>query len=369
MPGFAAPGCRPMKPLAKPIAQRRGEPVERPAKRAPAHKSLGSFPAVRLRRNRKSDWSRRLVAESALTAADLIWPIFVMEGRGKREPVPSMPGVDRLSVDLAVEAAHEAVALGIPAIALFPYTDPKLRTDDGREAFNPENLVCRATRAIHKANLDLGVLLDVALDPYTSHGHDGLMRAGEIVNDETVEALVQQALVQAEAGCDIIAPSDMMDGRIGAIRAGLEAAGHHNVQIMAYAAKYASAFYGPFRDAVGSSATLVGDKRTYQMDPANSDEALREVGLDIAEGADMVMVKPGMPYLDIVRRVKEAFGVPTFAYQVSGEYSMLAAAANNGWLDGEKVMMESLAAFKRAGAAGILTYFAPMAAKALRARE
>ncbi len=349
----------------KPLAQRRQQPIERAPEAASAEATPAGFPAVRMRRNRKASWSRRLVAEHVLTAADLIWPIFVAEGRGKREPVPSMPGVDRLSVDLAVEAAHEAVALGIPVIALFPYTDPKLRTDDGREAFNADNLVCRATRAIRKANLDLGVLLDVALDPYTSHGHDGLMRGGEIVNDETLEALVRQALVQADAGCDIIAPSDMMDGRVGAIRAGLEAAGHQNVQIMAYAAKYASAFYGPFRDAVGSSATLTGDKRTYQMDPANSDEALREVELDIAEGADMVMVKPGMPYLDIVRRVKDTFGMPTFAYQVSGEYSMLTAAAQNGWLDGDKVMMESLIAFKRAGADGILTYFAPMAAKLL----
>jgi porphobilinogen synthase len=353
----------------KPLAQRRGEPAERAGKRPSAELAAGRFPAVRPRRNRKSPWSRRLLAEHTLSAADFIWPIFVTDGRGKREPVPSMPGVDRLSVDLAVEAAQKAVALGIPAIALFPYTDPRLRTDDGREAFNAENLVCRATRAIRKANLDLGVLLDVALDPYTSHGHDGLMREGEIVNDETLEALVRQALVQAEAGCDIIAPSDMMDGRVGAIRAALEAAGHHNVQIMAYAAKYASAFYGPFRDAVGSSATLVGDKRTYQMDPANSDEALREVALDIAEGADMVMVKPGMPYLDIVRRVKDAFGMPTFAYQVSGEYSMLTAAAQNGWLDGDKVMLESLIAFKRAGADGILTYFAPMAAKLLGNRR
>jgi porphobilinogen synthase len=358
---------RRMKPLAKPIAERRREQPERAPASAAGDLAAARFPAVRMRRNRKSQWSRRLVAENALTTGDLIWPIFVAEGRGKREPVPSMPGVDRLSVDLAVEAAHEAVALGIPAIALFPYTDPKLRTDDGREALNADNLVCRATREIREANLDLGVLLDVALDPYTSHGHDGLMRGGEIVNDETVDMLVRQALVQAEAGCDIIAPSDMMDGRVGAIRAGLEAGGHRNVQIMAYAAKYASAFYGPFRDAVGSSATLIGDKRTYQMDPANSDEALREVGLDIAEGADMVMVKPGMPYLDIVRRVKETFGVPTFAYQVSGEYSMLAAAAQNGWLDGDKVMLESLLAFKRAGADGILTYFAPMAAKLLRA--
>ena len=353
----------------KPLAQRRQQPIERAPESASAEATPAGFPAVRLRRNRKASWSRRLVAEHVLTAADLIWPIFVSEGRGKREPVPSMPGVDRLSVDLAVEAAHEAVALGIPVIALFPYTDPKLRTDDGREAFNADNLVCRATRAIRKADLDLGVLLDVALDPYTSHGHDGLMRGGEIVNDETLEALVRQALVQADAGCDIIAPSDMMDGRIGAIRGGLEAAGHRNVQIMAYAAKYASAFYGPFRDAVGSSATLTGDKRTYQMDPANSDEALREVELDIAEGADMVMVKPGMPYLDIVRRVKDTFGMPTFAYQVSGEYSMLTAAAQNGWLDGDKVMMESLIAFKRAGADGILTYFAPMAAKLLKSGE
>ena len=353
----------------KPLAQRRREPIERAAEGATADPAAGGFPAVRMRRNRKSSWSRRLVAENVLTAADLIWPIFVVEGRQKREPVASMPGVDRLSVDLAVEAAHEAVALGIPAIALFPYTEPKLRTEDGREAFNGDNLVCRATRAIRKANLDIGVLLDVALDPYTSHGHDGLMRAGEIVNDETLAAVVRQALVQADAGCDIIAPSDMMDGRVGAIRAALEAAGHQNVQIMAYAAKYASAFYGPFRDAVGSSATLTGDKRTYQMDPANSDEALREVELDIAEGADMVMVKPGMPYLDIVRRVKDAFGMPTFAYQVSGEYSMLTAAAANGWLDGDKVMMESLIAFKRAGADGILTYFAPMAAKVLGNRQ
>jgi porphobilinogen synthase len=358
-----------MKPLAKPLAQRKSEPAERADKPASAETLTGRFPAVRMRRNRRSPWSRRLVAENVLTPADLIWPMFVAEGRGKREPVPSMPGVDRLSVDLAVEAAHEAAGLGIPVIALFPYTDPKLRTDDGREALNPDNLVCRATRAIRKANLDLGVLLDVALDPYTSHGHDGLMEGGEIVNDATLEVLVRQALVQAEAGCDIIAPSDMMDGRVGAIRAGLEAAGHKDVQIMAYAAKYASAFYGPFRDAVGSSATLIGDKRTYQMDPANSDEALREVALDIAEGADMVMVKPGMPYLDIVRRVKDAFGMPTFAYQVSGEYSMLTAAAQNGWLDGDKVMLESLTAFKRAGADGILTYFAPMAAKLLKKRE
>jgi porphobilinogen synthase len=348
----------------KPLAQRRIVPAEN-AGAGRESAEAGGFPSVRMRRNRRTKWSRRLVAENALTVDDLIWPIFVVEGQKVRQPVESMPGVDRLSVDLTVEAAREAMALGIPVVALFPYTDPKLRTDDGREAFNRENLVCRATRAIRTAGLDIGVLLDVALDPYTSHGHDGLMRGGEILNDETLAALVRQALVQAEAGCDIIAPSDMMDGRVGAIRAALEAGGHKDVQIMAYAAKYASAFYGPFRDAVGSSATLIGDKRTYQMDPANTDEALREVALDIAEGADMVMVKPGMPYLDIVRRVKDAFGMPTFAYQVSGEYSMLTAAAQNGWLEGDRVMMESLIAFKRAGADGILTYFAHRAARLL----
>jgi porphobilinogen synthase len=346
----------------KPLARRSPQPA-RAIKEASGE--AGTFPAVRLRRNRMRGWSRRLVAENVLTSADLIWPLFVTEGNSTRAPIASMPGVERISVDLAVAAAREAAALGIPAIALFPYTDPKLRSEDGREAFNENNLVCRATRAIRKAKVDVGILLDVALDPYTSHGHDGLMLEGEIVNDLTLQALVRQSLVQAEAGCDIIAPSDMMDGRVGAIRKALEAHGYANVQIMAYAAKYASAFYGPFRDAVGSSATLKGDKRTYQMDPANSDEALREVALDIAEGADMVMVKPGMPYLDIVRRVKDSFGVPTFAYQVSGEYAMLTAAAQNGWLDGDKVMLESLLAFKRAGADGVLTYFAPRAAKLL----
>jgi porphobilinogen synthase len=346
----------------KPLARRSPQPA-RCLKEPPGE--AGSFPAVRLRRNRMHGWSRRLVAENVLTSADLIWPLFVSEGNSTRAPVASMPGVERISVDLAVAAAREAAGLGIPAIALFPYTDPKLRSEDGREAFNEDNLVCRATRAIRKAKVDVGILLDVALDPYTSHGHDGLMLEGEIVNDLTLQALVRQSLVQVEAGCDIIAPSDMMDGRVGAIRKALEAHGHENVQIMAYAAKYASAFYGPFRDAVGSSATLKGDKRTYQMDPANSDEAMREVALDIAEGADMVMVKPGMPYLDIVRRVKETFGVPTFAYQVSGEYAMLTAAAQNGWLEGDKVMLESLLAFKRAGADGVLTYFAPRAAKLL----
>ncbi|MCB1503653.1 MAG: porphobilinogen synthase [Hyphomicrobiaceae bacterium] len=327
------------------------------------YENPGRYPHVRLRRNRKSDWSRRLVAENALSANDLIWPLFVLEGKGERQAVASMPGVERLSVNLVVAAAKEAAALGIPAIALFPYTDPKLRTDDAREAFNPDNLVCRATRAVKDAGVDIGIILDVALDPYTSHGHDGLLIDGEIANDATLDALVQQSLNQAAAGCDILAPSDMMDGRVGAIRVALESAGHTNTQIMSYAAKYASAFYGPFRDAVGSSSTLKGDKRTYQMDPANTDEALREVALDIAEGADMVMVKPGMPYLDIVRLVSETFKVPTFAYQVSGEYAMLMAAAEKGWLDGDKVMMESLLAFKRAGAAGILTYFAPRAAR------
>jgi len=355
-----------MKSLARPFPPRPTEPEARSPEQAPPQAAAGRFPAVRMRRNRKAGWSRRLVAENVLTPADLIWPIFVTEGRAKRVAVDSMPGVERLSVDLVAKAAEEAVALGIPAIALFPYTDAKLRSEDGAEAFNPDNLVCRATRAVRKAGLDIGILLDVALDPYTSHGHDGLMRDGEIVNDETLHALVRQTLVQAEAGGDIIAPSDMMDGRVGVIRKALEDAGHQNVQIMAYAAKFASAFYGPFRDAIGSTAVLSGDKRTYQMDPANSDEALREVGLDIAEGADMVMVKPGMPYLDIVARVKETFGVPTFAYQVSGEYAMLMAAAGNGWLDGDKVMMESLIAFKRAGADGVLSYFAPRAARMLR---
>ena len=327
--------------------------------------AAGSFPATRLRRNRKANWSRRLVAENTLSPANLIWPLFITEGSAKRTPVASMPGVDRLSVDLAVEAAREAVKLGIPALALFPYTDPKLRTDDAREAFNPDNLVCRATRAIKKTGLDIGIILDVALDPYTSHGHDGLMIGDEIANDETLAALIKQSLVQAEAGADVLAPSDMMDGRIGAIRSALESAGHQNVQLMTYAAKYASAFYGPFRDAVGSSGFLKGDKRTYQMDPGNSDEALREVALDIAEGADMVMVKPCMPYLDIVRRVSETFQIPTFAYQVSGEYAMIMLAADTGAIDGDKAMMESLLGFKRAGAAGVLTYFAPRAAKLL----
>jgi porphobilinogen synthase len=351
------------------MAIKYGRPIE--ARLAPVEAKIQGKPATRLdlttrpRRNRKADWARRLVAENVLTSDDLIWPLFLVDGTNLRVPVASMPGVERLSVDEAVRDAERAAKLAIPCLALFPYTDQQRRDDDGSEALNPDNLVCRAIRAIKKAVPETGVLCDVALDPYTSHGHDGLLRDGTIINDETVEVLVRQALVEADAGCDIIAPSDMMDGRVGAIRAGLDQADFADVSIMAYAAKYASAFYGPFRDAVGSSATLTGDKRTYQMDPANSDEALREVELDILEGADMVMVKPGMPYLDILRRVKDAFSVPTFAYQVSGEYSMIMAAAQNGWLDGEKAMMESLIAFKRAGAAGVLSYFAPRVAEKL----
>ncbi len=323
---------------------------------------------VRPRRNRKAEWARRMVRENVLTTDDLIWPLFLIDGHNKREQVASMPGVDRLSVDQAVREAERAMKLTIPCLALFPYTDPSLRDEAGSEATNPDNLVCQAVRAIKKEFPEIGILCDVALDPFTSHGHDGLISDGKILNDETVAVLVRQALVQAEAGCDIIAPSDMMDGRVAAIRQGLDRAGLLDVQIMAYAAKYASAFYGPFRDAIGSAKTLTGDKRTYQMDSANTDEALREVELDIAEGADMVMVKPGMPYLDVVRRVKDTFAMPTFAYQVSGEYAMIAAAANNGWLDGERAMMESLLAFKRAGADGVLSYFAPKAAEKLRAQ-
>jgi porphobilinogen synthase len=331
--------------------------------------ATGSYPAIRLRRTRAASWSRRLVAENVLTPGDLIWPLFVIEGTSTREPVASMPGVERLSIDLVVEAAREAEKLAIPAIALFPNTDRKLRTDDAREALNPDNLVCRATRAVKKAGIDVGVILDVALDPYTSHGHDGLLVGGEIANDETLDVLVRQSLVQAEAGADILAPSDMMDGRIGAIRRALEGNGRTTTQIMSYAAKYASAFYGPFRDAVGSGGLLKGDKRTYQMDAANSDEAIREVALDLAEGADMVMVKPGMPYLDIVRRVSETFKVPTFAYQVSGEYAMIMAAVEKGYLDEEKTILESLMAFKRAGASGVFTYFALRVAKLLHERR
>lgn len=329
----------------------------------------GQFPETRLRRLRKHDWSRRLVRENQLTVNDLIWPVFVHDGQNRRAAISSMPGVERLSIDLLVIAVARAVELGIPAVAVFPATDPALKNEAATEAINPQNLVCRAVRAIKEAGLDIGVICDVALDPYTSHGQDGLVQDGYVVNDPTLEMLCEQAIVQAQAGCDIIAPSDMMDGRIGAVRKALDAAGFADVQILAYAAKYASAFYGPFRDAVGSAGSLgQGDKRTYQMDPANGDESLREVALDIAEGADMVMVKPGMPYLDIVQRVKAAFGVPTFAYQVSGEYAMLTAAAQNGWLDRKKVMLESLLCFKRAGADGVLTYFAVEAAEALQGR-
>ena len=329
--------------------------------------AVGQFPETRLRRLRREDWSRRLVRENQLTVDDLIWPVFVQDGQNRRSPITSMPGVERLSVDLIVEAVSHAAELKIPAVAVFPATDPGLKTDAAMEALNPENLVCRAVRAIKAAKLDIGLICDVALDPYTSHGQDGLVRDGYVVNDETLEMLCKQAVVQAVAGCDIIAPSDMMDGRIGAVRRALDQAGFSQVQILAYAAKYASAFYGPFRDAVGSATSLgQGDKRTYQMDPANSDEALREVALDIAEGADMVMVKPGMPYLDVVQRVKATFGVPTFAYQVSGEYAMLVAAAQNGWLDRTKAMLESLLSFKRAGADGVLTYFAIEAAEHFR---
>jgi porphobilinogen synthase len=322
--------------------------------------------ASRPRRNRRAEWSRRLVRETVLTTDDLIWPLFLTAENGKRIPIASMPGIDRLSVDEAVREAERAAKLEIPCIALFPYTDPALRDAEGREALNPDNLVCRAIRAIKKEVPEVGLLCDVALDPFTSHGHDGILRDGVVINDETVAMLVKQALVQAEAGCDIIAPSDMMDGRVGAIRSALDSAGFLDVQIMAYSAKYASAFYGPFREAIGSNATLLGDKRTYQMDPANSDEALREAELDIAEGADMIMVKPALPYLDILSRIKDAFGMPTFTYQVSGEYSMIVAAARNGWIDGDKAMMESLIACKRAGADGVLTYFAPKVADKLK---
>lgn len=352
------------------MAIKYGRPIE--LREVSRRDGAGASPAldltVRPRRNRKAEWARRMVRENVLTTDDLIWPLFLIDGNNKREQVASMPGVERLSVDQAVREAERAMKLTIPCIALFPYTDPSLRDEDGSEATNPNNLVCQAVRAIKKEFPEIGVLCDVALDPFTSHGHDGLISDGKILNDETVAVLVRQALVQAEAGCDIIAPSDMMDGRVAAIREGLDRSGLLDVQIMAYAAKYASAFYGPFRDAIGSAKTLTGDKRTYQMDSANMDEALREVELDIAEGADMVMVKPGMPYLDVVRRVKDTFAMPTFAYQVSGEYAMIAAAANNGWLDGDRAMMESLLAFKRAGADGVLSYFAPKAAEKLRAQ-
>ena len=319
----------------------------------------------RPRRNRRTEWARRLVRETQISVNDLIWPVFVIDGTQTRQPISSMPKVERLTIDELIKDATEAVRLGIPALALFPYTQPDLRDEDGSEAHNPNNLICRAVRALKAHVPDIGVITDVALDPYTSHGHDGLMEGDHIINDASVAALVSQALNQARAGADIIAPSDMMDGRIGEIRRALDEHDFEHVQIMAYAAKYASSFYGPFRDAVGSGGYLRGDKRTYQMDPANAQEALREVAHDLDEGADMIMVKPGMPYLDIVQRVKDSFGAPTFAYQVSGEYAMIMAAADNGWIDGTKAMIESLIAFKRAGADGILTYFAPEMAKLL----
>lgn len=320
----------------------------------------------RHRRTRRTEALRGLVRETGLSVTDLIWPVFIRDGDGIVEPIVSMPGVSRLSIDKVVEAAREAADLGIPAICLFPYTDPAVKTETCEEAWNPENLTNRAIRAIKAAVPDLAVMTDIALDPYNANGHDGIVRDGEIVNDESVAALVRMALAQAEAGADILGPSDMMDGRIGEMRDALEDAGYTNVSILSYSAKYASAFYGPFRDAVGATGALKGDKKTYQIDPANSDEALRAVARDLEEGADMVMVKPGMPYLDICRRVHEAFGVPTFAYQVSGEYAMIEAAAANGWIDGEKAMIESLMAFKRAGCAGILTYFAPRVARLLK---
>lgn len=329
------------------------------------------FPGLRMRRMRRDPFSRALMREHAVTASDLIYPVFILEGTHQREPVASMPGVERVSVDLLLKVAEECVSLGVPVLALFPVIDVAKKTPDGVEAANPEGLVPRAVRALKQAFPQLGILTDIALDPYTSHGQDGLIDDnGYVINDVTTAMLIRQALCHADAGVDVVAPSDMMDGRIGAIRAALEAHGHIHTRIMAYSAKYASAFYGPFRDAVGSAANLgKGDKNTYQMDPANSDEALREVGLDLAEGADMVMVKPGMPYLDIVRRVKDEFKVPTFAYQVSGEYAMLKAAAQNGWLDHDRVMMESMLAFKRAGADAVLTYFALDVARLLKAAK
>ena len=330
------------------------------------HMVLGRYPATRLRRNRRDAWTRRLVAENSLGVDDLIWPVFIAEGRDTITDIPAMPGQARVTLDRLAAHLAPAARLGIPAIALFPATPEARKDAEGSEATNPDNLVCRAARLLKKEYPDLGLIGDVALDPYTDHGHDGVIRHGYVANDESVAQLVRQALVQAEAGIDILAPSDMMDGRVGAIRAALDERGMIDTRIMAYAAKYASAFYGPFRDAVGSNKTLIGDKRTYQMDPGNGDEALREVELDIAEGADMVMVKPGMPYLDIVWRVKEAFGMPTFVYQVSGEYSMIRGAADNGWIDGDKAMMESLLGFKRAGADGILTYFATAVAEKLQ---
>ena len=330
----------------------------------------GAYPTVRMRRNRRDAWTRRLVAENTLSTDDLIWPIFVIEGTNEERPVASMPGQVRVTIDRVARHVEQAAKLGVPAIAIFPATPPEAKDAEGTEALNPNTLICRAARDLKRAFPGIGLIGDVALDPYTDHGHDGVIRetrTGDYVhNDDSVAILVRQAVNQAEAGIDVIAPSDMMDGRIGAIRAALDAQGFIDTRIMSYAAKYASAFYGPFRDALGSGKALRGDKKTYQMDPANSDEALREVALDLAEGADMVMVKPGMPYLDIVRRVKDRFAVPTFAYQVSGEYAMIMAAVQNGWIEHERAMMESLMGFKRAGANGVLTYFAVEAAERLR---
>jgi len=328
--------------------------------------ALGAFPQIRMRRNRSAAWVRRMVAENRLGTEDLIWPVFVQDGHGKR-PIESMPGVDRLGLDCLTDSVGAAGALGISAIALFPYTGEELKTPDAREALNPDNLVCRAVRDVKRAFPEIGIICDVALDPYNSDGHDGLVLDGQILNDETVEVLSQQAVIQAQAGCDVVAPSDMMDGRIGAIREALDAVALQDVKIVSYAAKYASCFYGPFREAVGSGSRLTGDKKTYQMDPANGDEALREVALDLQEGADMVMIKPGLPYLDIIQRVKETFAVPTLAYQVSGEFAMLKAAALNGWLDNDRALVESLMSFKRAGADAVLTYAAVEVAKLLRA--
>jgi len=331
--------------------------------------STGQFPATRLRRNRYDNWTRRLVAENKVSVDDLIWPIFIIDGAGQTVPVASMPGVERVTLDRLAAHVEPAAKLGIPAIALFPATPADKKDAEGTESGNPDNLICSASRLLKREFPDVGIVGDVALDPYTDHGHDGVIRNGYVANDETLEKLSRQSVIQAQAGVDIIAPSDMMDGRVAAIRAALDSAGLINTRIMSYAAKYASAFYGPFRDALGSAKSLHGDKKTYQMDPANSDEALREVAMDLAEGADMVMVKPGMPYLDIVRRVKDRFGVPTYAYQVSGEYAMMVAAMERGWLDRDRAILEALLGFKRAGCDGVLTYFAVEAARLLQAAK
>lgn len=329
----------------------------------------GPFPATRMRRNRRDPWNRRMVAENKLSPDDFILPVFVADGSDKIEEISSMPGVYRYSVDRLIDFVGEAKSHGIPAVAIFPEVDPAVKTPDAREAYNPDGLVCQSIKAVKDAHPDIGIICDAALDPFNSDGHDGIVRDGQVLNDESVEILCRQSVVQAEAGCDIIAPSDMMDGRVAEIRKALDGAGYEHVRIMSYAAKYASAFYGPFRDAIGSKAALKGDKKTYQMDPANGDEAMHEVRLDIEEGADMVMVKPGLPYLDIVRRVKSTFGIPTFVYQVSGEYAMLKGAARNGWLDNDVVVLEALMAFKRAGADGVLTYFAIEACRLLKANQ